>query len=153
MTNLHRFKTFESAWVLNPDGSHKKISQEEFDEMVKSGKGQKVSLKDIFKGPIKKPYVGLVIKTNSGRVGVIIDLFKRNDDYLMDLYMANSEIEKNLSWNRDYKTAFGDKIHGFSAFGDYEPNKRHAEEILPIIQKAEEHLGIALGVAKDENLN
>lgn len=151
--NLHRFKTFENAWMINPDGSLKKISKEEFDEMQKSGKAQKISLKDVFKGPIKSPYVGLVIKTNAGRVGVIIDVFQRNDDYLMDLYMANGEIEKNLSWNRDYKTAFGDKVHGWSAFGDYEPNKRHAEEILPIIQKAEDRLGITLNVAKDENLN
>ena len=151
---LHRFKSFEGAYMFGPDGSKKKISQEDLNDLIASGKAKKISLKDLFKGPIKSPYPGLVIKTKDGVWGVIIDVFKRNDDYLFDMYKKDDEVEKNLSWNRDYKTAYGDKIHGWSAFGeDGKPNTRHAEEILPIIQKAEDFLGISLGVAEEENFH
>jgi hypothetical protein len=153
--NLHRYKTFEAAWLFNSDGSKKQISQEELDRMINSGEAKKVSLKDYFKGPIKSPFPGLVIKTNSGYWGVIIDVFKRNDDFLFDMFMEDGEIEKNLSWNRDFKVAYGDKIQSFmGTFGENGvPNKRHEEEIVPLIEEAEERLGISLGVAKEENLH
>lgn len=149
-----RYKAFEAAWMFGKDGSKKQISQEELDGLIASGKAKKISLKEAFPGPIKSPYAGLVIKTNNGYWGVIIDVFKRNDDYLFDMYMEGGEIDKNLSWNREYKIAYGDKIHGYSAFGENGlPNKRHAEEIVPLIEEAEERLGITLGIAKEENLN
>jgi len=152
--NLQRYKTFEAAWMFNKDGSKTQISQKEFDEMIASGKAKKISLKEAFPGPIKTPYPGLVMKTTNGYWGVIVDVFKRNNDFLFDLYMEGGEIDKNLSWNRDYKTAYGDRIHGYSAFGENgTPNKRHAEEIVPLIDEAEDRLGISLGVAKEENLN
>lgn len=154
MNKLLRFKAFEGTVMRNPDGSWKKISQEELDKMLASGKAQKLNLKDVFTGPVKRPYIGLVIKTNFGSWGVIIDVFKRNEDYLFDLFLSSGEIEKNLSWNRDYKTAFGDRLYGFSAFGDdnYKPNKRHSEEIMPLINKAEDALGIDMQTAKEEDL-
>lgn len=134
------------------DGTKEQITKSQFDEIIKNA--TKISLKDAFPGPIKTPYVGLVIKTNSGSWGVIIDVFERNGDYLIDLFLNNGEIMKNLSWNRDYKTAFGDKANGFSPFGDNgKPNQRHASEILPLINKAEDTLGINIEIAKSENLN
>jgi hypothetical protein len=129
-------------------------SQKELTDMLKSGQAKKIPLKEFFKGPVKIPYVGLMIKLNNGYTGVIVDVLKRNNDYLFDLYMTlDGHIENNLSWNRDYKTAYGDKITGFSPFGvNGKPNDRHAQEILPEILKAEDALGIEMGIAKDENL-
>lgn len=151
---LERFKTFEAAYSINDDGSLKKLSDDDWTKIQASGKAEKISLKDFFKSPIKSPYPGLVIKTNDGVYGVIIDVFERNGDFLFDMYKNGGEIDKNLSWNREYKIAYGDKIHGYSAFGENGlPNRRHKEEILPLIEEAEEKLGLNLGVAKQENLN
>ena len=150
---LARFKTFETTF-FRKDGSKREISKEELEKMIASGEAKKISLREAFPGSIKSPYIGLVIKLNNGLTGVIIDIFERNGDYIFDLFTRNGEVEKNLSWNRDYKIAFGDKVNGFYPFGeDHVPNKRHTLEILPIIQKAEDDLGISLGVAKKENLN
>lgn len=160
MKKLVRENLNESPWMFNPKSGEKKyISKEELDDMIKSGKAKPISLKEAFPGPIKKPYIGLVIKINNGDWGCIVDVFERHSEYLFDLFKWDErtdkwEVEKNLRWSKDYKTAFGDWVNGWSAFGDNgEPNKRHEEEIMPILNKVVDVLGINLQVAKDENLN
>jgi len=154
MKHFQTYKTFEAAYRLNNEtGKMEKIDDAEFQKLVASGQAKKVSLKDIFKGPVKSPYVGLVIKTNDGKMGVVIDVFERNGDWLFDLFLPDNSVEKNLSWSRDFKTAYGDRVHGWSAFGENgTPNNRHIE-ITALLDKCEDVLGIDLGISKPENLN
>lgn len=148
------FKLFEAAYrVNNMTGKLDKMDDAEFQRLVSSGQAKKISLKDFFKGPVKSPYVGLVLKTSDGLVGVVIDVLKRNDDYLFDLFLRDGSVERNLSWSRDFKTAYGDRVNGWSAFGeDGTPNARHVE-ITQMLDKCEDELGIDLGVAAPSNLN
>lgn len=153
MKHLITYKIFETAYQYDDSGKLIKIPDERFNAMLNSGAAKKISLKDFFKGPIKSPYIGLVLKTNEGKFGVVVDVFERNGDWLFDLFLPSGEVEKNLTWSRDYKTAFGDRIHGWSAFGeDGVPNARHVE-IVSLLDKCEDALGIDLGVAKPDNLN
>ncbi len=104
----------------------------------------RIQLSELFGKEVEKPYVGLVIKLNSGLWGVIIDTFERNGDYLFDIYInGDEEVEKNLSWNRDAKTVYGDIKYGWSAFGENGvPNRRHDEEIQPIITRVMDKFGL-----------
>lgn len=144
----------EAAFKLNRDtGKLDKISDTDFEKLKQSGEVKKLSLKDVFSGPIKTPYKGLVIKTNDDVPGVIIDVFERNGDFLFDLFLNNGTVEKNLSWARDYKTAYGDRVHGWGAFGtDGVPNERH-EEVLEMLDRCEDYLGLDLSVGKDSEIN
>lgn len=154
MKHLMNFSQLNEAYrVNNETGKLEKIPDTEWQQLMASGQAKKISLKEAFPGPVKSPYVGLVIKTNDGYWGVIVDVFQRNDDWLFDIYLKDGEVKKNLSWNRDYKIAYGDRIHGWYPFGeDGVPNNRHGE-IIELLDESEDVLGINLGVAKPENLN
>jgi hypothetical protein len=104
---------------------------------------RRIPLGDLFGRPVDKPYVGLVIKLRTDLWGVIIDVFERNGDYLFDIYIkGDEEVNKNLSWSRDCKTVFGDLKYGWSAFGENGvPNKRHKEEIEPLIHRVMDKFG------------
>lgn len=103
----------------------------------------RVPFSSLFGHPVDKPYVGLVIKLTSDLWGVVIDVFERNGDYLFDIYVnGDEEVDKNRSWNRDCKTVFGDLKYGWSAFGEKGvPNKRHKNEIEPIIRRVMDKFG------------
>lgn len=134
---MKHLQFFESYFSVGEDGKLKPSSG------IPTG-AKKISLKEAFPGPVKKPYVGLYIKLNSDLHGVIIDTFERNGDWLFDIHIyGDDEVQRNLSWNRDYKTAFGDLKYGWSAFGENgEPNARWYKEIKPRIEDVMDRYGL-----------
>lgn len=121
--------------VIGPNGKliPKIIDKSELD------KAEKIPLSSIF-GSAKdyEPYIGLVIKLNDGYFGVVIDYLKRNDDYLFDVEKENGEVEKNLSWNRDFKRRIGDLDNDFANLGP----ERHEKEVVEFIKRVLDKYGL-----------
>lgn len=132
------------------DGTKKVIPKSKWELFLGVNKAKKISLKKAFPGPVDKPYPGLVIKTTHNKPGVILRVVQQGEDYLFDIFYEDGGIDKNLSWDKDYKVAYGDKTHGWSPFGDKgKPNQRHAQEVASLITKAEDRFGIDMNSMKE----